>query len=451
MQTHYGVLILAAEEAWKHKEEYFKSIEMNCELEANTTATAERVLLWVLPDGQVIRPNGDTKVDHVFLKNDGRNLMIDRVDDDLFGLYLCIVDVDNNIKVVKQGLNIDGPYYGLEHDERIKHNAMIGGICAGGALFLIVSIWIVYTYCCKNKKNKEQSGIEDVENGGGNGQGDKGEGINTAEASVDNAIVNVTHETDTLEKIYDQADGILAIMKHRTENSSEIKTNKVPISLMDSGEYHTITDFGFEMTESLTRGQSLSSSTSQSESMQAVASVINGMKNDLDNQTNHGINGADTDTGKHGVLVDSVAKSDIGPSGQKSDGMAKHNDNEAEVIYATPNKPKRTGNIENVVIVEGDVVIEENGAKIVVTSSPPTLVLVSGTEDAVNRVTDNVIVTSDRAAIPTEKLDIQNETDMARLRERSSTDLVSGAGRVAKDTVLYGDVIVSTGDIDIRL
>ena len=407
---------------------------MNCELETNDTAVVKRILLWVLPDGEVIRPNGENAVDHIFLKNDGCLLEIDRVDDELFGLYLCVVDVGDDIKVIKRGLNLDGPYYGPEHDERIKHNAMIGGICAGGAFVLMISLWIVHAHCCKSNKNREKTAVEDVESGNVCRQSEKSEVVSTENENVENAVTTSTNETDNLEKIYDQADGILAILKHRTESSSEVKTDKVPISLMDSGEYHTILELGFGNAESFTRGQSMSSATSQSESesMQAVASVINGMNDDFENTTDKGLNGfeTETDSGKHGDLIVSPPKSDKeAVECPELDTLAKVNENEAEVVYATPNKPKKKGEQDVVVIIEGDVVIEENGAKLVVTSSPPTPVVMSETENVVNKLTDNVLVTSDSVVFQTERLDIQNSAEMIRVNGKSSYDDLTRASR----------------------
>ena len=440
IQAPFGVVMSAGEETWKYQVEYFKSVTMNCD-DANTTATTDRVLLWVLPSGQVIRPNDDVNVAHIFLKNDGRNLVVDRVDDDLFGLYLCIVDVDNGIKVVKQGLNIDGAYYDPEHDDRIKHNAMIGGICAGGALLLIVSVWIIRAYCCKKKKNKGHSGTVDIENGAENRQKEVSGGINNVVASVNNVTVNVTNETDTLEKIYDQADGILAIMKHRHESNDDVKSNKSPISLMDSGEYHTIADFGFE---------SLGSST-RSGSIQAVANANAGLEDTLESQTSHGMSEGGIDVDKLGVMADSLRNSNEGPLEAKSNNTAKPGEHEKEVIYAIPNKPKRKENVEKVVIVEGDLVIEENGAKIVVTSSPPTPSVASGAEDVVNRLTDNLLVTSDRNVLSAaETSDFQTDVDVAKQDEHSHNGVASGVGQAANEIRQY-DGYVSTGSIDYRL
>ena len=459
IQTHFGNVISATDESWKYEVEYFKSFQMNCELGTNDTAVDERILLWVLPDGEVIRPNSENTVDHIFLKNDGLLLEIDRVDDELFGLYLCVVDVRDDIKVIKRGLNLDGPYYGPEHDASIKHNAMIGGICAGGTFVLMISLWIVHAHCCKSNKNREKTAMEDVESANVSRQSEKSEVGHTENENMENVVTAITSETDNLEKIYDQADGILAILKYRTESNSEIKTDKVPISLMDSGEYHTILELGFGNAESFTRGQSVSSATSQSESesMQAVVSVINGMKDDFENTTDKGLNGfeTETDNGKHCDFLVSPPKSDKeAVERPEPDTLAKVNENEAEVVYATPNKPKKKGENDMVVNIEGDVVIEETGAKIVVTSSPPTPVVMSETENVVNKLTDNVLVTGDSVALQTERLDIQNSAEMIRLDGQKSYDDLARASRAigANKESLNNNVEAYTKDsVDIRL
>lgn len=418
--------------SWKHEAEYFKSVRMRCEVGRNET-----IHLWILPSGEVLRPTNENAVNHVSLKDDGAILEIDRVDDEQFGMYLCIVGVGDSIKVIKHGLNIDGPYYGDEYGKRVRHSAMIGGICAAGTLLIIVGLCLINAYCCKrSKETGETPGNSDIESG------DVNKGRNKSaktDIKVDNqSLVSTAEmkadEPENLEKIYDQADGILAPLQKGAERHEGYENAKVGVSWMDSGEYHTISDLGYENTELSKVNQCTGSLNSAEglgdrETINCNETVENGdiihnggpqdaKKNNkshkYENRMDSQINGLTT-ANRSASFERNVSEETEPFSSLRDDAY----------IYAVPNKPKRrTTEKETVVIIEGEVIIEENGAKIVVTSSPSTPGTMSETENVVNKLSDKFLENhqTEKSDIPYSKKSSENHNT----NENMKTDYTAG-------------------------
>lgn len=75
------------------------------------------------------------------------NLILNRVDDDDFGMYICIVVFKNDkIKVVWWGLNVDGVDFS-KLLEIYRKNVIIGGIVVV-CLFVVFVVLCVIWYCC---------------------------------------------------------------------------------------------------------------------------------------------------------------------------------------------------------------------------------------------------------------------------------------------------------------
>ena len=436
----------------EYQVEYFKAVQFTCELDETESEVINEVYLWILPSGEVLRPNGKNTAAHVLLKDDGTILEVTSVDDEQFGLYICIVDTGKDIQVIKRGLNVDGPYYGPDHDDDIRRKAMIGGICACAVLILLISIWIIRSNFCKTKKkiNSEMSST-DVENGVAINQQEKTPSSAEVE-SADNKNQTIIDEVENLEKIYDQADGILV---QETKNKSPLddkKYDKLRISQMDSGEYHTITELNpatfiknsshSHVEENDTGCDSGNNDFNAKEPSTDATDMNDDTKNDKNVKGNGNID-TDTTLEASGIFTNASAAPDKGKSGTQVSELSSPNalqngfdyddnesvdmkeeipgldtaqaavDNEAEAVYAVPNKQKRTDDKEPVVIVEGEVIIENSGAKIIVTSAPCTQVITSNAEDVMANRADTVLTDGDATFPPAEeieRLDLYRQT-----------------------------------------
>ena len=338
--------------------EYYKSIQMNCEFDHTETDVIQKVYMWILPNGQIIRPGDVGNVaDHISLKNNGMALEIDRIDDEHFGRYMCIVDVGSDIKVIQRGLNIDGPYYSPEHYENFKHNAMIGGICAGAVLVLLISIWIGHNLYHKSNRTVSSKDIKDMEAG----VKEPHHSDVKLDDNVENRIETRQDELDHLEKIYDMADGI---DKHKLQSNHTEMNDAV----IERSEYHTITEVD---------------ATSGNDSTVDTSELVNNYKNDNITANYELENSMDTQT--------NATHGDDTQSNSKTESLVQPNSclpgDTEEPVYAVPlKKSQRSEAPEQVVIIEGEVIIEDSGAAIPVTSSSPSPSVSSVTGDTMSDI-----------------------------------------------------------------
>ena len=369
--------------------EYYKSVQMNCEFDHTETVVIQKVYMWILPNGQILRPGDVGNMEnHISLKNNGMALEIDRIDDEHFGRYMCIVDVGSDIKVIQRGLNVDGPYYGPEHYEKFKHNAMIGGICAGAVLVLLISIWIGHNLYHKSNRTVSSKDIKDMEAG----VKEPHHSDVKLDDNVENAIETRQDELDHLEKIYDMADGI---DKHKLQSNHTEMNDAV----IERSEYHTITEVD---------------ATSGNDSTVDTSELVNNYKNDKITAKDEQENSMDTQTNAtHGDDIQSNSKkeSQVQPKSFLS------GDTE-EPVYAVPlKKGQRCETPEQVVIIEGEVIIEDSGATIPVTSSSPSPSVPSVTEDTMSDIlssTDTAVTShSETLNMHTDILSLENGENIA--------------------------------------
>ena len=383
MEIKAGLASAHESSTWAYQVEYFKSFQMTCEFDHDET-DVKKVYMWILPNGEILRPGGEKTADHISIKNDGMILEVDRVDDELFGLYMCIVDIGSDIEVIKRGLNIDGPYYGPDHDKKLKHNAMIGGICAGAVLIVLVSIWIAHSLCCKSNKHVSKSkSLENIENGESTCDTCKIE-----QEGIENAAETKLDDVDNLEKIYDMADGI---GQREIEIRDKVDPKTIDTYTAESSEYHTIMDVNstsFSNDSGLEddNKNQVSSSTLNGENEVSGENHVD-QKSRINDVLNHKTGNTpgsqvsevqETDAQNDNVTTQSVESMDSTKSESARD----------EVIYAVPIKNRSSDDKEQVFIVEGEVILEGSGATVVVTSSIPTPVITSGTEDS---MADNIL------------------------------------------------------------
>ncbi|XP_053399185.1 uncharacterized protein LOC123558896 [Mercenaria mercenaria] len=148
---------------WKNEIEYFEKVDLDCAKFNQNSAVIHSVKAWILPSGEIWKQGTDFNSGHIVIRNDGFVLSIDRLDDDDFGVYYCIVDTGpNGTHIVKIGVNVDGPYFGPELMEEVRHDAMVGGIAAGCALVLFIILWLVCTYCTKTPLPPNTGNIRSV-------------------------------------------------------------------------------------------------------------------------------------------------------------------------------------------------------------------------------------------------------------------------------------------------
>lgn len=212
------------EESWKKDIEYFERVDLDCAKFNFNTDVIQSVQAWILPSGDVWKPGSALQGSHIVIRDNGFVLTIDRIDDDDFGVYYCIVGTGvNRTDVIKIGINVDGPYFGPSFMEEIKHNAMVGGIAGGCALVLLVILWFLCTYCTKAPlppiiKNSPSS--SEVLRGG-----------------QTNEEIKMTKIDDNL---YYNADEV-AVDVERTPNTSgdDVKHTET-LSSTGSGDYHSI-------------------------------------------------------------------------------------------------------------------------------------------------------------------------------------------------------------------
>ena len=208
--------------AWNQDIEYFEKVDLDCAKFYKDSNVIHSVQAWILPSGEVWMPGAvtDFRSGHIDIRNNGFVLSIDRLDDDDFGMYYCIVDTGaNGTHIVKIGINVDGPYYGPELMKEIKHDAMVGGIAAGCVLVLLIILWLFCTYCTKTPAPPTVVIIKDDQN--------KPEAGNKPEA------VQMTKIGDS---VYYNADEVVAQVEPIVKEEKKSET----LSSTNSGFYHSI-------------------------------------------------------------------------------------------------------------------------------------------------------------------------------------------------------------------
>ncbi|XP_061163793.1 uncharacterized protein LOC133172950 [Saccostrea echinata] len=156
------------------KVEYFSSATLPCDnKDLNFTMNPSKQTgvvskYWILPTGSLV---DNTSTSDMVASNVYRwtvseiftnfNLTINRVNDDDFGMYICVVVYSNSsIEIVRRGLNLDGADFS-KLEEKYKENAIIGGIAAA-CLFVVFSASCVIWQCrySSREKRTQKEGVE---------------------------------------------------------------------------------------------------------------------------------------------------------------------------------------------------------------------------------------------------------------------------------------------------
>lgn len=157
------------------KVEYYSRATLQCDndkLNLSSSNQADVVSkTWILPNGNTV---DNTSKSDMVERNVPRwtlsenfanfNLTLNRVDDDDFGMYTCIVVFKNDkIKVVQRGLNVDGADFS-KLLETYRKNAITGGIAAA-CLFAVFAASCVIWHCRYSSRREKDQNKEGLETG----------------------------------------------------------------------------------------------------------------------------------------------------------------------------------------------------------------------------------------------------------------------------------------------
>lgn len=328
--------LTAGEDFTKLNAKYFEQAEFNCSI------ASDNVTFWILPSGEV--KNSSSHSSDVIVNDNGRTLIVNRVNDPDFGYYYCVFTDEYRVRVQKFGLNIDGPYYGPEFSETLKNNAIIGGISAGCTLAVLVGIWI---WCAQNGSKRKRK-PELANNGISNIDFD-----NKIENVEENGSHGKAATTKVDDSVYYMADGIEIHNKSKSV-SSDYTTQAISndhqvevldsLSTADSGHYQSIGSLGRDASlpnqEEITKldggfaeFEREGYSGNESDYSESDLSQESATKVRTESNTNHCVHDAG---GTNNITMQSnksaSSEKDEIPSGQTPD---------LSELYATPIKPKR--------------------------------------------------------------------------------------------------------------
>ena len=381
--------VLASDESWKLQREYFRNINISCTDSEEVNQTVD-VQVWVLPSGDIVRPNEGIANNHIMVSENGMLLRIFKLDDADFGLYLCVYRDENTTWIIRKGINLDGPFYGEEIVNGYKRKAVVGGICAGIAFGMIFIACLVCSLC-------KHIGNADIEKGT--------EIVETNKNGIPPSCKVVTEEskegTSDLDlsttlggSIYDTADGLF-------RNTADNETNKVIETFSrkdvesvqsESGHYQSI--------GSLERDVKPPSILSMdNEQVQAPGIDEVKTKSEAESKSDIKTGGHSHTHSESSVVSDELGDNmrsdptdfDVEGDGESREanledcGVKNYDDDDfssstvsddQQVIYAKPvrNCPKHQADKSDVIIVEGEVIIEPSGFSVPVTTAPPAFI-----------------------------------------------------------------------------
>jgi hypothetical protein len=136
--------------------EYYSTVTLECDdTKYNFTNSGQiNKRYWLVPNGELISASQGSG--HFEIENSNFTLTVNKISDDDFGHYFCIlVRSGNNLDRIMHGVNTDGPYFG-DLLKKYKHNAIIGGIAAGSLFVVVAGSCIVWQlrYQRKSQRNK---------------------------------------------------------------------------------------------------------------------------------------------------------------------------------------------------------------------------------------------------------------------------------------------------------
>ncbi|CAD5114504.1 DgyrCDS3628 [Dimorphilus gyrociliatus] len=106
---------------------------------------------WILPNGTQLRI---PSVNGRFQVEDDGNLTINTVQKLDLGVYYCVFTNDTNIRLIKRGININGPYF-ISTWSVYRKSTIIGCSAFGGYIFLALCTALLYRFRWQGDKEDE--------------------------------------------------------------------------------------------------------------------------------------------------------------------------------------------------------------------------------------------------------------------------------------------------------
>lgn len=136
--------------------EYYTSAQFECDdTMYNFTSSADiKHRYWLLPSGELIVTN--TSDAHITI-DDNFALTVDKIEDEDFGHYFCLLVRDDfTVDRIVHGLNTGGPFYG-DLFEKYTQKAMIGGIAAGTLFVIVAGSCLVWTFRHRQRDQRNRA------------------------------------------------------------------------------------------------------------------------------------------------------------------------------------------------------------------------------------------------------------------------------------------------------
>ncbi|ESP02196.1 hypothetical protein LOTGIDRAFT_157354 [Lottia gigantea] len=142
--------------------EYFQPVNLTCDsIHLNISENWSKVqsIHWMLPSAELITETKD-KIKIVKANGFPYWIQIDRVGDDNFGYYTCIIvyqpqgKMTSEVQVVRWGLNIDGPDFTKLRDQ-YADQAVVGAIAAGILLGILGLSCVIWHYRYNARKRRD--------------------------------------------------------------------------------------------------------------------------------------------------------------------------------------------------------------------------------------------------------------------------------------------------------
>ncbi|ESP02194.1 hypothetical protein LOTGIDRAFT_230580 [Lottia gigantea] len=130
-----------SDDTWNRLIIHHANITLPCDSDGTIPNSTAIQISWILPDAHLIQITQEmVKYQRYQFQQYGRSLKITDVDVDVFGIYHCMVDLQNGtILNFRHGINKDGPYFGdlmAKYKPHIVNGAIAAAIMFCVALFL---------------------------------------------------------------------------------------------------------------------------------------------------------------------------------------------------------------------------------------------------------------------------------------------------------------------------
>ena len=141
-------------EAFEIKAEFGTNVSLYCHNWHYPETESGTVNFWIRPDLTIMSPGEKEEADSRegvsawAVSGDGMVMQLTNIDEVHFGFYYCIrrIEAEGKDVVIKKALNYKGAYYG-DLWERYQENVIIGGICVGVIIVLVLLACMIDQFC----------------------------------------------------------------------------------------------------------------------------------------------------------------------------------------------------------------------------------------------------------------------------------------------------------------